>query len=837
MSDIPALGANVPKRYVYGTGPTDAKITIVGEAPGDTEERMGVPFVGQAGRLLNDELSNVGIVRQLCYVTNVVKERPPGNRIEHFITFTKKGVIETEAFSRYKRMLKDELATVPSNVIIAAGKVALYALTGKADIMNQRGSPLESTLLPGRKVIPIIHPAAALRQYILKYYIRLDLKKAKRLSATPDLVEDARNYILRPTTADCWRYLDSISDARPVGFDIETSHGQVSCISFSTDENSAISIPFYEGNDPYFSIQDEGKVWRRIANILEDDQITKVAHNSVFDASFLLKKFGIRTNNLHDTMVMQAILYPDFPKSLAFVTSVYTDIPYYKDEGKAHIFGRTRSDLQFWLYSAKDSVVLSIAAPKLMRELERQGNAETYEMQRRLIPPLLFIGHRGIKMDAAVLKEESIKAQERMAVLKSAIHRLAGYPLNPLSPTQLKKYFYVEHKVKPYISKGKPSTDGDALVRLKTNKNADVSMMAGMIMEYRGLAKADGTYFQAKLDTEDYLRSSMNPVGTRFGRVSSRQTIDKEGANLQNQPISMKRAMRPDEGCVMYDIDLSQAENRVVAYIANDERMIETFEEGRDLHRLTASLLFRKPYEEVSDDKGSAKLGDGTKSERFWGKRSNHGLNYGMRERLASIKWEIVEAEARFIIDRYHQSYPSIRQWHRQLEYQLKGTRTLENLFGRKYTFWDRLEAQTLLKAYAFIPQSTVADIINHRGVIPFYEDQKTYGKGRLVLQVHDSITFQIPLDVPWEEHARMLLALRQSLEQPLVYKDRKFVIPAEAAIRPHNLLDGATIAVPHPVFPETQIWNPDWNDATTLGLVLAELYESQTSQDREAEG
>ena len=132
--------------------------------------------------------------------------------------------------------------------------------------------------------------------------------------------------------------------------------------------------------------------------------------------------------------------------------------------------------------------------------------------------------------------------------------------------------------------------------------------------------------------------------------------------NLQNWPHSMLRYLIADEGHIYYSFDLSQFENRIVAYVGNIKQMIEAFETGIDVHSLTAALIFGKPINEVSRKDGSCPLGDGQHSERFWGKKANHGLNYDLGYKSFALYYELPEREAKAIVERYHQAYPGVRQ-------------------------------------------------------------------------------------------------------------------------------------------------------------------------------
>jgi len=252
-------------------------------------------------------------------------------------------------------------------------------------------------------------------------------------------------------------------------------------------------------------------------------------------------------------------------------------------------------------------------------------------------------------------------------------------------------------------------------------------------------------------------------------------------SNMQNWPHALLRFLLFDEGYVGYTVDLSQAENRQVAYIGQVVKMIEAFETGKDVHRLTASMLFMKPYDEISDEPGSAIIGGGHHSERFWGKKSNHSLNYDIGYKTFALVNEIQENQASWIIDHYHMGYPEIRNnFHAGVKRQLAKDRTLTNLMGRKTLFLDAWDDSLWKAGYSCIPQGTTGDIINERGLNYIYYNQDVFEPVELLTQTHDSISFQIPLSTSWEVHSTILNLIEGSLETPLEVHGRKFVIPAD---------------------------------------------------------
>lgn len=439
-------------RIVGPEGNSTARIAIVADAPDTVSMAKGRPFMGAAGDLLTDCLIAAGLSRKDTYITYVVKEQPEGNNINAFLDLSKKYPVESPAYQEYVAALVKEFNHNRSNVIVACGPVALYALTGKKGLTNWRGSIIESTLLPGRKVIPILEPASALKQYVWKHLIIFDLQKVAKEMDSPAMPVDNRKYILGPTFAECVNFLEVCAHSELVAFDIEVSGTEVSCISFAYDAETAISIPFVASGKDYFSPEQETTIWELIAQVLENEQVQKVGQNVTFDTTFIFNKYGIAPCNLHDTMVACAILFPDFPKGLAFITSIYTNVPYYKDEGHAQITGKVAShDKSFWLYNAKDSIVLMEAFPRMLDDLIKSHNIITYARQVGLVLPLVFMSSYGIAMDVEGLRKESEIAVARLAELQTELDTLTsarGVPtVNINSPLQVKRYFYEKCRI------------------------------------------------------------------------------------------------------------------------------------------------------------------------------------------------------------------------------------------------------------------------------------------------------------------------------------------------------------------------------------------------------
>jgi uracil-DNA glycosylase family 4 len=825
---------------VLGDGSRTTSIALVGEAPGFNEAKLRRPFVGRAGEKLVKILHDCGLTRQELYITNVIKERPgeKDNDVSDWFKINKWDVWVSADYLEYVEILRKELLGLSQmTVVVPLGNVALYALTGLTKITKRRGSILESTLIPGLKCIPTIHPASADRNYIQTYFIRHDFLLIKEECKTREITLPSRHIIVEPTYYETLEFLRMIKDVKQVevetrGNDIEVMNEEISCISFSISPTEGISIPFVLNGADYFTPDQELEIWKEIASILEDPNIKKIGHNYIFDMSFIYRKYGIITRNFDCSMIAQGIAYPDFPKGLDFVTSMNTREPYYKDDGKKWLkTGGSYRD--FWVYNAKDSLVCQESFPKIFNIIKKQGNEETYNYQRDLIHPLMYMQARGMRVDVENKNKASEEAEKKTIehALKlagmldmdtsfkvgsdpdmyrvtdkvfgtSSIYDKSAYNkikrtkpvFNMLSTNQLADLFYNKLGHKAYLNKGKVTTNDDALKRLVRIGVKE----AIVIRDVRRILKLKSTYYDMKLSADNRLRSSMNPIGTVSGRLSSSQDIFGEGGNVQNLPTVMQQFILADDGYIMYAPDLSQAENRTTANIAPEPLMLKAFADNIDIHCLTASMISNIPMPEIKQqdkDNVYCSLGTGEYTWRFWGKKSNHSLNYDLGYKTFALRFEMPETQAKQLVERFHRVYPGIRQYHAWVRALLSENRTLTNCFGRKRVFLDKWGDELFKEAYSWIPQSSIADKVNRQGILFIHYNQQLFHFLELLNQIHDSLLFQIPISIGWEKHAEMLIHIRDSLERPMVWHGNSFVIPLEFKLG-YNMKDTKKVGI-----------------------------------------
>lgn len=320
-------------------------IMVVGEAWGEEEERQRAPFVGASGRELTRMLEEAGIRRADCYLTNVFNLRPrPSNDIStsHLVGPKPESIPGSPALSsgKYVRAefkpevdrLYDEIHDVSPNVIIALGGTASWAVLGNGAISKIRGTVSGSAIGPGRtyKVLPTYHPAAILRDWSLRHVTVLDLTKAARQSAFPEIRRPVRTIYTEPSLRDLeWFYDNFLATAPRIAFDIETSGDQITCIGFAPSTREALVVPFVDnrrsGGSYWSDIEDECRAWDFVRRTL-GNRSTKVAQNGMYDVSFLWRQYGITVTNFeHDTMLLHHALQPESEKGLGFLGSVYCD--------------------------------------------------------------------------------------------------------------------------------------------------------------------------------------------------------------------------------------------------------------------------------------------------------------------------------------------------------------------------------------------------------------------------------------------------------------------------------------------------------------------------------
>lgn len=773
-------------------GPLDAKILIVGEAPGSTEDQLGIPFVGQAGILLKSICKAAGIDYNKCYVTNICSERPPNNKFGYFYEDAKRSVPK-ENLRKCWFELGDKIKRIKPKVVICLGAEPLRAVTNLHGIESWRGTRIDAY---DTKIIATYHPANILRQYSHRVIAEMDMRKAKRESE--GLVYKEPEIIISPTIDQVLNWLHCAPDQ--ISFDIETIGKRIRSIAFARVKPegfiSAISIPFFRMLNSaaistsvgssiismaapdinYWQPSDEELVLQSIASIMECKTIIKVGQNSIqFDSPLIKAEFGIRTNN-HAMDLMHAwhVLYPSLPKSLSFISSILTDHQNYWTKKE------TQVDESEWHYNAMDAIVTLESAIKVDEDLKEEGLDDLYfNHVHPLTFDLLRASERGVTWDKVEADKMKVRLTADLDKLTTDLTELVGSEFNPNSPKQVKHLLYDKLGFPTIYKRGtrNATTDEDAIRRLQAKYPNEPAL--SKIIQFRKTSKLISTYVDVALDDDGRIRCSYNPSGTITGRISSSKTIWGTGMDLHNIPKGYTRGSESTRhlfvaasGNTFVVGDLRQAEAMVVAWLLKalgDSKLFDKYHDPSfDIHRWCAALIFDIPEADV------------TKEQRDQGgKLANHSGNYmagpGVMEKRALKQGYkgFIFAQCKRMLQARLGAIPGLRLWWQDVERRLRATRTLTTCFGRRLHFFGRLDGEDLRSAIAFEPQSTVGDVCNKMFIR--LSNKNYYWP---ILTTHDEVVLECK-----EEHANLAAkAMLFASKIPLQLRPnlKELVIPIE---------------------------------------------------------
>jgi DNA polymerase-1 len=358
------------------------------------------------------------------------------------------------------------------------------------------------------------------------------------------------------------------------------------------------------------------------------------------------------------------------------------------------------------------------------------------KIEAPLIPILAEMEARGIKLETEALAAYSAELSAELNGIQKEIYRLAGHEFNISSPKQLREVLFVERQLKPgKKTKSGYSTNAEVLEEL-----AREDPLAGQTLRYRLLAKLGSTYVDTLpllIDDASRIHTTFVQTGTATGRLSSRDP------NLQNIPIReaegrrIRAAFIAEEGNVLVSADYSQIELAVLAHFSQDKNLLESFVEGKDVHRRTAALIFGIPEEEV------------TAEQRRISKVINFGVIYGMSAFRLANELGISRTEASSFIESYFKTYAGVRDFMRSLIVKAEREGFVETLFGRRRYIEEINSPNKMVKnaaervAVNTPIQGTAADIVKIAMIN--LDNALSDTQAALLLQVHDELILECP--------------------------------------------------------------------------------------------
>ena len=609
--------------------------------------------------------------------------------------------------------------------------------------------------------------------------------------AAADVPFDAELYEHVSDTAALQAWIDRIYEFGYVAVDTETTGlddmvAQLVGVSLCVEPGKACYIPLIHkarGSDDLFGSDDlaEGQIpteeaLRLLTPMLEDPSILKIGQNMKYDSK-IFAQLGINVAPIDDTMLlsyaMHAGLHGHGMDTLSERYLSHTPIPI------KPLLGTGKSAITFdkvpladaVKYAAEDADITLRLWQLFKPQLHRVGVTKVYEtLERPLVPVLAAMERSGVKVDRDTLSRMSNAFAQKMAGLEDEIYELAGRKFNVGSPKQLGEILFDEMGLEGG-KKGKTgayATGADVLEDLATEHD-----LPARVLDWRQLSKLKSTYTDALQDhinpDTGRVHTSYSIAGASTGRLASTDP------NLQNIPIRSEEGRRIREafvaepGKALVALDYSQIELRILAHIANIPELKQAFQDGIDIHALTASEMFGVPLDEMTSD------------VRRQAKAINFGVIYGISGFGLARNLRIPRAEAQGFIDRYFERFPGIRTYMNDTKAFAKEHGFVQTLFGRKI-HTPEISAKGPRAGFAQRAainapiQGTAADVIR-RAMIRMPDAIKDL-PATMLLQVHDELLFEVEKGAEDD----LIAAARQVMENaadPVVKLDVKLDVDA----------------------------------------------------------
>ena len=490
--------------------------------------------------------------------------------------------------------------------------------------------------------------------------------------------------------------------------------------------------------------------------LLENQAVLKIGQNLKYDI-LVLKQHGIRLRSFDDTMLISYALdggrRGHGMDDLALHHLKHTCIPF--KSVIAHAPGKKAADKTFAMvpvdkaseYAAEDADVTLRLWLLLKPRLVAERMVTVYEtLERKLQPVIIDMEHAGIRVDPTVLSRLSSTFAQRIAQLEDEIYELAGQKFNLGSPKQLGELLF-DHLKLPGGKKtktGQWETRATLLDDLANNPELpdDARTLINTMLEWRQLSKLRSTYTDAlptHINPETgRIHTSYSMAATTTGRLASTDP------NLQNIPIrtqegrEIRTAFVAEKGNKLISADYSQIELRVLAHIADIPQLKKAFDDGLDIHAMTASEMFGVPIEGMPPE------------VRRRAKAINFGIIYGISAFGLSNQLGISRQEAGDYIKTYFERFPGIRDYMEQTKKFAKENGYVETVFGRRVHYPEintrNPSARGFYERAAINApiQGSAADIIRRAMIrMPGALDKAGLGDVRMLLQVHDELVFE----------------------------------------------------------------------------------------------
>lgn len=774
---------------VGGDGDINSEYAIIGEGPGQQEVNAELPFVGASGKLLWNSLRPHKLHRTQFYSTNVCKRQIS-------LAANSRHPVSKDEWIRWKHLIQWELEQLPNlRYIIAMGNASVFALFGEDGITKHRGSVYDYR---DAKALLTFNPAAVIREPKNEIVFLMDLRRFNKL-ISGDFEEYHITKHINPTYSQAREWIDTMKKGdADVSFDIETISVETACYGLGNSAHEAMCINLRDRISNHFTLDQELQLLYDLQSLFDKKAV--IAQNGNFDAHWCGYKDLLHVRNKFDTLLAHHTLYPLLPHNLAFLTSQYTTHPFYKDDGKDWKEGGDIN--KFWEYNATDVAITWECARLLERELKQQNLYDFFtEHVMRLDPHLVRSTVDGFLVDVGIKNQVANEIRADVDAVEDEFHTLVEAELGGRYPNRIniRSNPQMRNLLIDKLRLNSPTGSVDKPTREKLLNDPRTSQAAKDIIikydQYQRDSKFSSTYADMRIDPDDRFRTTWKQQGVTKapGRLSSAGNLWGTASNAQNQTVRSHKFYISEPETVLIYVDGSQAEARVVAYLADIQKWKEDFERARlnpgsfDAHCSLASDMYKIPYNDVptEDWELDERTGLLVPTIRYKSKRARHGLNYRMQyPRLAeTAKISLYEAKKAFIL--YHNTTPEIKAWWAELEKIAKRERQLFSPLGRRMKIIQRIDDDALESIVAFSPQSTIGDHVKRCWYYCHEDSRWDLNKARIKLNVHDAL---IGISTP--AFAKTALAIMQEYMEKVilienVYKTKveQCIIPGDVAI------------------------------------------------------
>ncbi len=722
---------------ISGHGNSNALAFLIADGASEGDLKTEYALSGDREKKLRTYALANGIDWSQFWLTALIKDK---------INLKKPELNKPLLTPEYKRILLDEINTIRPNVLVPLSELSFNFLTGLNGIRKFRGSVLHPSgdlalSNPTVRIIPTLGPDPYLYEDPkMEFITRLDFSKIGRNLYETGPIKEVGMVWWAKTAAEFRSFLDRqygpcLAAGGFMTFDIETFANIPTCIGFCFDGIESCCVPLID----YKLSSDEQAAMMFLVIKLLRSPIRKVNQNVKFDWR-KLERVGWKTNNVvGDTMLAQACLYCEFPKNLGFLTSLYTDMPYFKDEGKEFDPAKYKRE-QLYLYNAKDCLATHQIYQQQQTELVETGTAAVYQNLITILPIYKEMEENGILVDDTERKRLLAKYSTLYSIYVGKLRKLCGSSvINPLSSVQIGTLVYEElgwevvRGVKHSKKSGKPSADEESLEILMWSSRCNSNLGRAILRTIIDCRKFHKCIEFLSLPTypDGRHRCEFNLAGAETGRTTagetsdyylyydkgkiklgnmghSFQTIGKHGFEVSGETYGkdLRSIFVPSPGYSFVECDLSQAEARVDAVLAKDFDILKIFDSATGIHRLTGSWVFGcEPNEIKKND-----LVDGvdryhvSKTVRHAGERNMSPMRLMM----------MIAKEMRFCVEvlkKFHDNQPNIKHvFHAEIREQIQRDRLLVAPNGRRRDFFGRINEETVNQGISQLPQSIVTD-------------------------------------------------------------------------------------------------------------------------------